>query len=297
MTRARSPAYPSFPLEKAIGMIAGIFEADRRNVIDRETAAKHIGYSGRSGAADKALATLTHYNLLEKYGTGQARVTQTAMDIIHPDSDEDKKSALLAAGMGPDIFNEIRGRFPGPPPSDSALTSWLVRENFQNRAIKPIVKSYTETHEYLERHHAFDMMGDFESEEAVTDGGNHPSQPGITMPQMPAPPPQMPGLPSQMPVPSPQMPTPSPQVLATGNHAPSPTTEHSGQTFPATTHPEATPRAAVASGTTPTTEDALNQINAEIRGDTVFISALLDKEGLKKLAKKIAALSDFLDDD
>ena len=42
-----------------------------------------------------------------KIGAEQIGFTQVAMDIIHPDSDEDRKSALLIAGMGPDIFNEI----------------------------------------------------------------------------------------------------------------------------------------------------------------------------------------------
>ena len=40
----------------------------------------------------------------------------------------------------------------------------------------------------------------------------------------------------------------------------------------------------------------LNRIDAEIKGDTVLVTALLDKEGLKKLAKKIEALSSFMDD-
>lgn len=41
----------------------------------------------------------------------------------------------------------------------------------------------------------------------------------------------------------------------------------------------------------------LNRIDAEIKGDTVLVTALLDRDGLKKLAKKIAALSDFMDDE
>ncbi|AUQ55996.1 hypothetical protein K4L02_17060 [Phaeobacter inhibens] len=64
MARPRSPAYPNFPLEKALVMISDIFEADRRNIIDRETAAKHVGYSSLSGASDKVLDALKHYNLL-----------------------------------------------------------------------------------------------------------------------------------------------------------------------------------------------------------------------------------------
>ncbi|AUQ60184.1 hypothetical protein PhaeoP30_03315 [Phaeobacter inhibens] len=68
MARPRSPAYPNFPLEKALVMISDIFEADRRNIIDRETAAKHVGYSSLSGASDKVLVTSEYYNLLQNRG-------------------------------------------------------------------------------------------------------------------------------------------------------------------------------------------------------------------------------------
>ncbi len=46
----------------------------------------------------------------------------------------------------------------------------------------------------------------------------------------------------------------------------------------------------------PVVQAELNKINAEIRGETVFVSALLDKDGLDRLKKKIAALEDFLSD-
>ncbi|MEM6941947.1 MAG: hypothetical protein AAF755_13955 [Pseudomonadota bacterium] len=44
-------------------------------------------------------------------------------------------------------------------------------------------------------------------------------------------------------------------------------------------------------------ETELNTINAEIRGDQVYVSALMDKDGLQRLKRKIAALEDFLADD
>lgn len=47
----------------------------------------------------------------------------------------------------------------------------------------------------------------------------------------------------------------------------------------------------------PVVSAELNRIDAEIKGDTVLVTALLDRDGLKKLAKKIAALSDFMDDE
>lgn len=81
-----------------------------------------MGYSGPSGAADKALATLFHYGLVERLGKGEVRVSQRAVDIIHPDKPEDRSRALLEAAITPAIFRDLRERF-GDPVSESALHS------------------------------------------------------------------------------------------------------------------------------------------------------------------------------
>ncbi len=160
MTRPQSPGYPNFPLEKALDLVKGIFAADRRSAIDRETAAKHIGYGGLSGAADKTLATLAHYGLLERAGKGQTKVTQTAIDILHPDSEEDRRAALMEAAFAPAVFEQIKNRFDGGKPSEAALRSWLVREGFLDRAIGPVAKSYMENYQFLEQEKAFESGGD-----------------------------------------------------------------------------------------------------------------------------------------
>lgn len=158
--RAQSPGYPNAPLPKAIQSARQIFDADRRNPIERDLAAKHIGYSGSSGAADKAIATLAHYGLTEKVGKGEIRVSQLALDIIHPDKPEDRKRALLQAAFNPQIFKDLRERFPEGHVSEGALESYLKRENFLDRAISPVTKAYLETCRYLEQEKAFESGGD-----------------------------------------------------------------------------------------------------------------------------------------
>jgi hypothetical protein len=160
MMRAQSPGYPNAALPKAIQSIRQIFDADRRNPIDRELAAKHIGYSGSSGAADKAIATLAHYGLIERVGKGEIRVSQLALDIIHPDKPDDRKRALLQAGFSPQIFKDLRERFPEGHVSEGALESYLKRENFLDRAITPVTKAYLETCRFLEHEKAFESGGD-----------------------------------------------------------------------------------------------------------------------------------------
>ena len=127
--RAQSPGYPNAALPKAIQSVRLIFDADRRNPIDRDLAARHIGYSGSSGAADKAIATLAHYGLTEKAGKGEVRVSQLALDIIHPDKPEDRKRALLQAAFNPQIFKDLRERFP-------EAAAVLRDQFFQERALE-----------------------------------------------------------------------------------------------------------------------------------------------------------------
>lgn len=171
MARTQSPGYPQFALPKAIAATRKIFAADRRSVIDREVAQKHIGYSGQSGAADKALATLLHYGLVERVGKGQVRVSQCAVDIIHPDSEQARRNALREAGMRPQIYKDLRERF-GDHVSDMALQSYLVRENFLDRAIAPVSNGYLETVRYLEQEKAFESGGIERAEEEESSPSN-----------------------------------------------------------------------------------------------------------------------------
>ena len=158
MSRSRSPAYPNFSLRQALPRAERIFNADRRNPIDREVAAKHMGYSGISGAADKALATMQHFGLLERVGKGELRITNTAVEILHPNSQAERRRALYDAAFSPALFKELKGRFPDGV-SEEQLKSWLIRENFLDRAIAPVTSSYTDTLAYLKQENAYESGG------------------------------------------------------------------------------------------------------------------------------------------
>lgn len=132
-------------------------------MIDRAVAVRHIGYGGPSGAADKALATLAHFGLVEKAGKGDVRLTQLAVDVLHPETPAAGQAALLKAGFSPRIFQDIRDRF-GDHVSSSALESYLLRSNFLNRAIGPVIKSYMETMDFLKQMEAFESGGQGQSE-------------------------------------------------------------------------------------------------------------------------------------
>jgi hypothetical protein len=157
-------------LPKSIDAVKKIFAADRRNPVDREVAAKHLGYSGKSGASDKALAALAHFGLTEKVGKGEVRVSQLAMDIMHPDPTDpaSKDRALLDAGMKPQLYKELRSQFPDHV-SDETLESYLLRIGFVDAALSPAKTAYLETLRFLEQLKAFESGGNGGQSEQESD--------------------------------------------------------------------------------------------------------------------------------
>lgn len=190
MSRTRSPGYPNFSLREAVKRAERIFSADRRNPIDRENAAKHMGYSGISGAADKALATMMHFGLLERTGKGEVRISQAALDILHPDNETQRKQALYAAAYRPQLFASLLARFPDGA-SESTLKSFLVRENFMERAIGPALASYEDTCSYLKQEGAYESGGPdgAEGEELGSDDFEEPPMDALVREKKKTPPP------------------------------------------------------------------------------------------------------------
>lgn len=154
----QSPGYPHLPVNKAVEKAQRIFQQDRTNVIDRESAAVHLEYSGLNGAAEKMLATLAHYGLLESAGKGQTKITSLGLDIFAPENETSKKEALYTCGKTPDVFQMIENHFDSRP-SEGALKNWLIREGFQDRAIQPLSKSYFRTLDFLKQEGAIESGG------------------------------------------------------------------------------------------------------------------------------------------
>lgn len=147
----RSPSYPSMSLRDAVDAVAKIEGQYRASPVDRTVAAKLIGYSALSGPANKALAALASYGLVERAGKGETRVTSRARAIIHADNDKERIENLLAAASEPDLFRELRERFEGiPVPPEDGVVTYLNRQGFNPSAVGPAAKAFLQTMAYVE---------------------------------------------------------------------------------------------------------------------------------------------------
>lgn len=165
----RSPRYPTFPLSDAIENARKIHLQDRRYAIDREVAMTHMGYSPNSGTANKAMASLTQYGLLEKASKGQVQLSAAAENIILGDDPAAKKSALVKCAYAPALFSSLKNRFEDGVPSSEALRSHLIREGYTDAALAPAIKAYLDTIAYLKHENATESRGnDSEKHENVS---------------------------------------------------------------------------------------------------------------------------------
>lgn len=155
----RSPAYPNTNLSDAIGYVRKIEAAYRLSQVDREAAAKLIGYSGLSGPANQALASLAQYGLVERAGKGEMRVTARAQAILHPNSEEEKRSSLREAAFDPQLFQELRERWPNITPPEDGVVTYLNRQGFNQSAIKPAARAYLQTLAFLQEAGASESHG------------------------------------------------------------------------------------------------------------------------------------------
>ena len=163
----RSPSYPSMSLRDAVDAVAKIEGQYRASPVDRTVAAKLIGFTTLSGPANKALAALASYGLLERAGKGETRVTSRARAALHANSDKERIDNLLAAASEPHLFQELRERFEGVPiPPEDGVVTYLNRQGFNPSAVRPAAKAFLQTMAYVEELSASESHGNQSSEDA-----------------------------------------------------------------------------------------------------------------------------------
>lgn len=162
-----SPSYPAISLEASVGHVSKIEGAYRTSAADREDAAKLIGYSSLSGPANKTLAALASYGLVERAGKGMMRVTALAVSILHPKSDDEKRKALVEAAMTPPLFRDIREQFPDLAiPPEAGVVTHLNRAGFNPNAVPKAAKAFLETARFVEELGASGSHGFAENDDA-----------------------------------------------------------------------------------------------------------------------------------
>lgn len=148
--KKRSPKYPMLGLPEALKQINLVWSKNQMHAAPREVVAKALGYNALHGKSLRLIAALIQYGLLEQAGK-ELRVSQLAMQYLHPESEEEKKAALRNAAAKPPLFSRLNEKFPGGTPSDELVLNYLVRQSFLPKAAEKALRAYRETNELVDR--------------------------------------------------------------------------------------------------------------------------------------------------
>ncbi len=176
MVRIRSPNYPAIGLSDAIQRVSQVFEKEHQHPAPKEVVVRGMGYNSVNGASLGALSALVKFGLLVKDG-GDYRVSDWAMQILHPQSPEERSQAVLAAARQPTLFAEIAEHFEGSSPSDDNLRAYLIRHGFGKSALSHVIQSYRDTIDL-----AFRETGGYAPEETQTRTKRLDVEPGRAQP-------------------------------------------------------------------------------------------------------------------
>ena len=169
--KLRSPSYPTFDLETAVGKVKSIQADYNKSAVDHAALARSMGYSSLSGSALQALATLKNYFLLERRGKGEAAVTDLAMQILFAESAEEHARAARMAALSPQVFNQIDEKFEGHIPHENGVEAFLRRTGFTEKAAKIASRSYVASMRFVS------SLGDGDRSGADAVTGHNPPAP------------------------------------------------------------------------------------------------------------------------
>ncbi len=150
MARLRSPNFPALTLEDALKAAAILYGRVRKATVDREAAAKELGYSGLTGWSLKVLGALNQYGLIDNVGKGQCRVTDLTEQAIHGFPDAEKRGAIQKAARMPVLFQAIFEEFGLEIQSEHAIRSFLLKRGFSDSGAESALQSFLATQRFAE---------------------------------------------------------------------------------------------------------------------------------------------------
>src|SRR6266542_3244685 len=126
--RLRSPNYPVVGLPVAIQNACKIYQQEGNVPVPSEALLRDLGFSGPTAPALRTVAALKIYGLLVEQG-GEYRLTDDALHVIQlAEGDPERQAAIVRLSDRPEIFQQLKKKYPEGLPSDRTIKIVLVKE-------------------------------------------------------------------------------------------------------------------------------------------------------------------------
>ncbi len=155
----RSPSHPNVSLSEALERAREFFCAWGENDAGLEESLTQWGYTSRSDAGRKLVASMTSYGLMDKTGSSRSsqrlRINERALaNLFDTRADVDERSdTIVQMALKPDIHRRVWERWGYDLPEGEKFDRYLAEElGFNPRAIGRFVRCYVDTIELAKEH-------------------------------------------------------------------------------------------------------------------------------------------------
>jgi hypothetical protein len=145
--RERSPNYPSIGFRSALDLTRKLYDAEKRNPMPRELAAKHLGYGGLNGRSKMVLSALRKFGLVDATADDRMRLSDDAYALmIMPPEDAQRGEVIRRLALRPQIYQDLLAEYQDGLPSDANLrTNLVLRKKFTEQAADAFIEAFRET--------------------------------------------------------------------------------------------------------------------------------------------------------
>lgn len=122
----RGPKWPAFNVTDALNKSKVIYSFEKKSPTTADVMLGHLGFKTRTGPANRTLAALRQYGLLEKKGK-LYHISDSAWKIfILPENDPERQQLIRSLALKPALFRELVALYSDGLPSDATLRSYLI---------------------------------------------------------------------------------------------------------------------------------------------------------------------------
>jgi hypothetical protein len=149
--QGRSPAYPSFGLQKAIDQAKKLYDAEGKYAVPLSSAFAAWGFGEKSSGGRQTKATLGYFDLIDTTENGNVKLSDKALRVLLDEREDqsEKKTLIRDLALTPPIHKELLEKFPDGIKSDPTAAHFLMFEkNFNKEAADELVAEFKATAEF-----------------------------------------------------------------------------------------------------------------------------------------------------
>lgn len=182
--RKHSPRTPSLSLDEAIARTDKIYKMEGKHPAAVEVVLRHIGYTTTSGSANRALASLRYWGLVDRPADGKI-VVSSDFEIYKFTPDEDHRQAMLVGFLKrPQIIGDLLEKYGDRLPSDGSIKYDLIQMGFAADAAEACLTVFKKSIEFA-KYYEFLARSKSSEPVAVSENEDQPALSANDRPEVP----------------------------------------------------------------------------------------------------------------